>query len=206
MGEGNGCGADAKRDRQVVGAVKEVTQRGVRFADGKEEQFDAIIQATGYRSNVPSWLKVKTQPTSFLCPRCSAPCRHPAPLPFSCMPGPGLAGAAIAPFAAKCPSPTGSSSRPAAALAPAGPESPSPVLRTLLLLQDGGDVFTSEGMPRIPFPNGWKGKNGLYAVGFSQRGLLGASADALNIARDIHRQWTDTATRPVVLRCNSAVV
>jgi hypothetical protein len=91
-------------------------------------------------------------------------------------------------------------------LAPAGPESPSPVLRTLLLLQDGGDVFTSEGMPRIPFPNGWKGKNGLYAVGFSQRGLLGASADALNIARDIHRQWTDTATRPVVLRCNSAVV
>lgn len=90
----NGCGADAKRDRQVVGAVKEVTQRGVRFADGKEEQFDAIIQATGYRSNVPSWLKVKTQPTSFLWPRCSAPCRHPAPLPFSCMPGPGLAGAA----------------------------------------------------------------------------------------------------------------
>ncbi|PWZ30965.1 putative indole-3-pyruvate monooxygenase YUCCA4 [Zea mays] len=90
---------------KVVGAVKEVTQRGVRFADGKEEQFDAIIQATGYRSNVPSWLK-------------------------------------------------------------------------------------------DPFPNGWKGKNGLYAVGFSQRGLLGASADALNIARDIHRQWTDTATDP----------
>jgi len=50
---------DAKHDRQVVGAVKEVTQRGVRFADGKEEQFDAIILATGYRSNVPSWLKVK---------------------------------------------------------------------------------------------------------------------------------------------------
>ena len=39
--------------------MKEVTQRGVRFADGKEEQFDAIILATGYRSNVPSWLKVK---------------------------------------------------------------------------------------------------------------------------------------------------
>jgi lysine/ornithine N-monooxygenase len=39
--------------------VKEVTRSGVRFADGKEEQFDAIILATGYRSNVPSWLKVK---------------------------------------------------------------------------------------------------------------------------------------------------
>ena len=39
--------------------MKEVTRRGVRLADGKvEEQFDAIILATGYRSNVPSWLKV----------------------------------------------------------------------------------------------------------------------------------------------------
>lgn len=48
-------------DHQVVGAVKEVTRRGARLADGKEEQqFDAIILATGYRSNVPSWLKVKT--------------------------------------------------------------------------------------------------------------------------------------------------
>ncbi|KAL6615675.1 hypothetical protein ACP70R_037945 [Stipagrostis hirtigluma subsp. patula] len=99
---------------KVVGAVKEATRRGVRFADGKEEQFDAIILATGYRSNVPSWLK------------------------------------------------------------------------------DGGDVFTREGTPRTPFPNGWKGKNGLYTVGFTQRGLLGASSDALNVAQDIHRQWTDT--------------
>jgi hypothetical protein len=38
--------------------VKEVTRVGARLADGKEEQFDAIILATGYRSNVPSWLKV----------------------------------------------------------------------------------------------------------------------------------------------------
>lgn len=98
---------------KVVGAVKEVTRSGVRFVDGKEEQFDAIILATGYRSNVPSWLK------------------------------------------------------------------------------DGGDVFTREGMPKTPFPNGWRGKNGLYTVGFSQRGLLGASSDALNIARDIHCQWKD---------------
>ncbi|KAG8056043.1 hypothetical protein GUJ93_ZPchr0001g29643 [Zizania palustris] len=44
---------------KVVGAVKEMTRQGVRFADGKQEQFDAIILATGYRSNVPSWLKVK---------------------------------------------------------------------------------------------------------------------------------------------------
>jgi lysine/ornithine N-monooxygenase len=30
----------------------------VEFVDGKVENFDAIILATGYRSNVPSWLKV----------------------------------------------------------------------------------------------------------------------------------------------------
>ncbi|KAE8806768.1 putative indole-3-pyruvate monooxygenase YUCCA4 [Hordeum vulgare] len=99
---------------KVVGAVKEVTRRGARLADGKEEeQFDAIILATGYRSNVPSWLK------------------------------------------------------------------------------DGGDVFTREGTPKTPFPDGWKGRNGLYTVGFSQRGLLGASSDALCVARDIHCQWRE---------------
>jgi hypothetical protein len=55
-----------KQRGQVVGAVKEVTRRGVRFADGREEQFDAIILATGYRSNVPSWLKVNKILSSFL--------------------------------------------------------------------------------------------------------------------------------------------
>ncbi|KAF7029943.1 hypothetical protein CFC21_041577 [Triticum aestivum] len=99
---------------KVVGAVKEVTRLGARLADGKEEQqFDAIILATGYRSNVPSWLK------------------------------------------------------------------------------DGGDVFTTEGTPKTPFPDGWKGRNGLYTVGFSQRGLLGTSSDALCIARDIYGQWRE---------------
>ncbi|KAJ1284533.1 hypothetical protein BS78_03G211200 [Paspalum vaginatum] len=61
-------------------------------------------------------------------------------------------------------------------------------------IKDGGDVFTAEGMPKTPFPNGWRGKNGLYTVGFSQRGLLGTSSDALNVARDIHCQWKDTST------------
>ncbi|KQK08960.1 probable indole-3-pyruvate monooxygenase YUCCA4 isoform X2 [Brachypodium distachyon] len=114
---------------KVVGAVKEVTRRGARLADGKEEQqFDAIILATGYRSNVPSWLK------------------------------------------------------------------------------DGGDVFTREGTPKARFPNCWKGRNGLYTVGFSQRGLLGASSDALSVAIDIHCQWRERE-RPTknVFQVNNSV-
>ncbi|KAL5221283.1 hypothetical protein ABZP36_025996 [Zizania latifolia] len=112
---------------KVVGAVKEMTRQGVRFADGKEEQFDAIILATGYMSNVPSWLK------------------------------------------------------------------------------DGGDLFTREGISKVAFPNSWRGRNGLYTVGFTQRGLLGTSSDALNVAKDIHWRWRERG-RPannVLERSNS---
>jgi len=46
-----------------------------------------------------------------------------------------------------------------------------------------------DGLPRRPFPNGWKGQRGLYAVGFTKRGILGASMDAKRIAEDIERYW-----------------
>ena len=46
-----------------------------------------------------------------------------------------------------------------------------------------------DGLPREPFPNGWKGECGLYAVGFTKRGLLGSSLDATRIAEDIALQW-----------------
>ena len=52
------------------------------------------------------------------------------------------------------------------------------------------DMFSKEdGFPTKPFPNGWKGENGLYAVGFTKRGLLGASMDAKRIAEGIERCW-----------------
>ncbi|PSS17789.1 Indole-3-pyruvate monooxygenase [Actinidia chinensis var. chinensis] len=95
---------------KVMEGVKEITRNGAKFMDGQEEEFDSIIFATGYKSNVPSWLK-------------------------------------------------------------------------------GSDFFTEVGMPRTPFPNSWKGQNGLYAGGFTRRGLLGTASDALNIARDITNQW-----------------
>lgn len=53
-----------------------------------------------------------------------------------------------------------------------------------------GDMFSEkDGLPRRPFPNGWKGECGLYAVGFTKRGILGASMDAKRIAEDIERCW-----------------
>lgn len=50
-----------------------------------------------------------------------------------------------------------------------------------------------DGFPRRAFPNGWKGERGLYAVGFTKRGLLGASMDARRIAEDIERCWKEEA-------------
>ncbi|CAL5093366.1 unnamed protein product [Urochloa decumbens] len=46
---------------QVVPAINRFTgSNGVEFIDGHREDFDAVIFATGYKSNVPSWLKVST--------------------------------------------------------------------------------------------------------------------------------------------------
>ncbi|KAL6547573.1 Indole-3-pyruvate monooxygenase YUCCA6 [Orobanche hederae] len=88
-------------------AIRRLRHKSVEFVDGTSEIFDAIILATGYKSNVPSWLK-------------------------------------------------------------------------------GSKMY---GIPKIPFPNGWKGECGLYAVGFTKRGLLGTSMDAKSIADDIEICW-----------------
>ena len=56
------------------------------------------------------------------------------------------------------------------------------------ILQENS-FLTKEGMPKTPFPNGWKGENGLYTVGFTRRGLLGTAFDAVKIAEDITDQW-----------------
>ncbi|KAK4756536.1 hypothetical protein SAY87_006663 [Trapa incisa] len=82
----------------------------VDFSNGDTLDFDSIVLATGYRSNVPSWLQE-------------------------------------------------------------------------------GEFFNDKGYPKSPFPNGWKGRKGLYAVGFTRRGLLGASSDAMKVAQDIVSVW-----------------
>ncbi|RZR93759.1 hypothetical protein BHM03_00022332, partial [Ensete ventricosum] len=56
--------------------------------------------------------------------------------------------------------------------------------------QEEEELFSeNDGLPRRPFPDGWKGERGLYAVGFTKRGLLGASLDARRIAQDIEQCW-----------------
>ncbi|XP_009782408.1 indole-3-pyruvate monooxygenase YUCCA6-like [Nicotiana tabacum] len=98
-------------DIKVCPGIRTLKHQKVEFENGETENFDAIILATGYKSNVPSWLKEK-------------------------------------------------------------------------------EMFSEkDGLPKRPFPNGWKGECGLYAVGFTKRGLLGASMDAKKIAQDIHCFW-----------------
>ncbi|CAK9143556.1 unnamed protein product [Ilex paraguariensis] len=98
-------------DIKIYPGIQQLERYTVKFENGIKENFDAIILATGYRSNVPFWLKEK-------------------------------------------------------------------------------EMFSEkDGLPQKPFPNGWKGECGLYAVGFTKRGLLGASMDAKRIAEDIKRCW-----------------
>ncbi|XP_076892405.1 putative indole-3-pyruvate monooxygenase YUCCA7 [Bidens hawaiensis] len=95
---------------QIVPGIKKFSLGRVELVNGANLEIDLVIFATGYRSNVPSWLK-----------------------------------------------------------------------------EDG--LFSKEGMPVRPFPEGWKGKAGVYAVGFTGRGLSGASFDAIRVAQDIGKIW-----------------
>ncbi|KAI3790177.1 hypothetical protein L2E82_03018 [Cichorium intybus] len=100
---------------KVYPGIKRLACNTVEFVDGRMEKFEAIILATGYRSNVTTWLK------------------------------------------------------------------------------DTNLFSKNDGFPTKPFPEGWKGDCGLYAIGFTKRGLLGTSMDAAKIAEDIACQWnTDT--------------
>ncbi|XP_073063992.1 probable indole-3-pyruvate monooxygenase YUCCA9 [Primulina eburnea] len=51
------------------------------------------------------------------------------------------------------------------------------------------EFFSNNGFPNAPFPNGWKGKDGLYVVGFARRGLSGISTYATKISQDIGGLW-----------------
>jgi indole-3-pyruvate monooxygenase len=108
-------------DIKVYPSIEGITATGVQFQNGHAEEYDVIILATGYRSDVPRWLK------------------------------------------------------------------------------DDGRLFSEVGLPTSPFPENWKavGKKGLYAAGFSRRGLLGSSIDAQLIAGDIKNSYNNYINSPV---------
>ncbi|CAL0333541.1 unnamed protein product [Lupinus luteus] len=97
---------------KVVPGIKRFLPGKVEFVDDKVLLIHSVILATGYRSNVPSWLKEN-------------------------------------------------------------------------------ELFSKDGVPRNSFPNGWKGSAGLYAVGFTRRGLSGASLDAISVSHDIAKIWKE---------------
>ncbi|KAJ6719318.1 FLAVIN-BINDING MONOOXYGENASE-LIKE PROTEIN [Salix purpurea] len=97
---------------KVVPGIKRFSSGKVELVNSEILEIDSVILATGYRSNVPSWLKEN-------------------------------------------------------------------------------EFFTEDGIPKNPFPNGWKGNAGLYAVGFTRRGLSGASLDAMSVALDIAKSWKE---------------
>ncbi|KAM2335446.1 hypothetical protein ACFXTH_012856 [Malus domestica] len=97
---------------KVVPGIKRFSHGRVELVDGQNLEIDSVILATGYRSNVPSWLKEN-------------------------------------------------------------------------------EFFSREGIPKNAFPNGWKGNAGLYAVGFTRRGLSGASLDAIGVSQDIAKSWKE---------------
>ncbi|OIT37379.1 PREDICTED: probable indole-3-pyruvate monooxygenase YUCCA10 [Nicotiana attenuata] len=53
-------------------------------------------------------------------------------------------------------------------------------------LQGDDYLLNEDGLPKAAFPDHWKGKNGLYCVGLSRRGLYGIALDAQNIATHIN--------------------
>ncbi|XP_042385785.1 probable indole-3-pyruvate monooxygenase YUCCA11 [Zingiber officinale] len=56
-------------------------------------------------------------------------------------------------------------------------------------LKDGEALMDDKGMPKEKAPRHWKGKNGLYCVGFGQAGLAGIAMDAQNVDNDIKNHY-----------------
>lgn len=46
---------------KIVPGIKKFFRGGVEFINGEILEIDSVIWATGYCSNVPSWLKVRTK-------------------------------------------------------------------------------------------------------------------------------------------------
>jgi indole-3-pyruvate monooxygenase len=141
-------------------AIRHISGREVKFLNGQSEEFDAIVLATGYRSNVPLWLKVIWLFYSNIC---------------------SIFQVAGNELVAAVPS-----------------RNPDLIMLCFWNGQDRELFSDKDGLPRKPFPNGWKGEKGLYSVGFTRRGLMGTSVDARRIAHDIELQLKSHGLHPDV--------
>ncbi|KFK31070.1 hypothetical protein AALP_AA6G064400 [Arabis alpina] len=103
---------------KIVPGIVKFGPGKVELVDGRVLEIDSVVLATGYRSNVPSWLQVDND-------------------------------------------------------------------------------LEEMAIEKNPFPKGWKGEAGLYTVGFTRRGLSGASLDAMSVAQDIASSWKEETKQQV---------
>lgn len=59
----------------------------------------------------------------------------------------------------------------------------------------GIKLLGKDGCPKTSFTDGWNGHSGLYSVGFTRRDLLGATADAVCVAKDLAKSWREQTKR-----------
>lgn len=120
------------------------------FVNGEQEDFHAIIFATGYKCTTKNWFKVNPNTTRKQTNCDRSQCFFP-----------DIYYIYITLLVHAC------------------------------VYQE--NYFLDEtGMPLQKFPHHWKGKNGVYCAGFSQKGLAGVSFDAQLIADDIANKLNDT--------------
>lgn len=151
----------------MLPAVDYLTSNGACFEDGQTEEFDTIVLATGYRSNVPQWLKV------IFC--------------FLLNGMPDMQRKLYKSFVhivydfvrVIVHGKVATSKRCSHCFL----QYFSEVI--LSFVQDDGDFFSEEGFPRNPSPGAWKSQRGLYVAGLGRKGILGATFDAKKIAQDI---------------------
>lgn len=64
-----------------------------------------------------------------------------------------------------------------------------------LQLKEANFFHQKNGHRESSLPNNWKGQNGVYSVGFTAQGLLGASMDAHKVAEDIAQHWNSATEK-----------
>ncbi|KAF3788143.1 putative indole-3-pyruvate monooxygenase [Nymphaea thermarum] len=73
------------------------------------------------------------------------------------------------------------------------------ILQFCFCVGTGGGYVLREGWAtKEALTEGWKGENGLYAKGFTKRGILSACMDARRIAQDIDYSWK-AESKPIIL-------